>query len=168
HAGGRPLALPSRPARRRRRRTRRMTSTSTLRLATRGSALALAQTELAAEAIRAAAPDLAIEVVEVSTQGDQDRVTPLRILGGQGVFVGAVRDALLDGRADIAVHSLKDVPTVAAEGLTIGAMLERADPRDVFVGREGRRLAELPPGARVGTSASRRLALLRALRPDLE
>lgn len=141
---------------------------TTLRLATRGSALALAQTELAASALRAASPDLTIEVVEVSTQGDQDRTTPLRILGGQGVFVGAVRDAILDGRADVAVHSLKDVPTAPAPGLVIAAMLERADPRDVFVGSDGRRLAALPPGARVGTSASRRIALLRALRPDLE
>src|SRR5690606_18617929 len=87
--------------------------------------------------------------------------------GGQGIFVGAVRQAILDGRADAAVHSLKDVPTTPAEGLTIAAMLERGDPRDVFVGREGRRLADLPEGSLVGTSASRRIALVRALRPDL-
>ncbi len=139
-----------------------------IRLATRGSALALAQATMAADALRATDPSVEVEIVEVSTRGDQDRVTSLRVLGGQGIFVGAVRDALLEGRADAAVHSLKDVPTTPAPGLTLGAMLERGDPRDVFVGREGRRLADLPPGARVGTSASRRVALVRALRPDLE
>jgi hydroxymethylbilane synthase len=143
------------------------TSAHVLRLATRGSALALAQTRLAADALRSASPGLTVEVVEVSTRGDQDRSTPLRVLGGEGVFVGAVRDAVIEGRADIAVHSLKDVPTAAVEGLTIAAMLERGDPRDVFLGRHGARLADLPAGARVGTSASRRVAILRALRPDL-
>ncbi|MCK9486432.1 MAG: hydroxymethylbilane synthase [Dehalococcoidia bacterium] len=138
-----------------------------LRFATRGSALALAQTRLAADALRAHAPDLVTEVVEVTTQGDVDRQTSLRVLVGQGVLVAAVREALLDGRADVAVHSLKDVPTAQAEGLVIPSMLERADPRDVFVGRDGARLADLPPGARVGTSASRRVAILRAIRPDL-
>lgn len=141
--------------------------TASLRFATRGSALALAQTHLAADALRAQAPDLTTEIVEITTRGDVDRQTSLRVLGGQGVFVAAVRDALLDGRADVAVHSLKDVPTLQAAGLTIAAVLERADPRDVFVGRDGARLAELPPGARVGTSASRRVAILRAIRPDL-
>lgn len=139
-----------------------------LRLATRVSALALAQTKIAARSIEAAAPGTATAVVEISTHGDRDRTTPLRVLGGQGVFVGAVRDALLDGRADIAVHSLKDVPTTPSPGLVVAAMLERADPRDVLVGQGGRRLADLLPGARVGTSASRRVALLRALRPDIE
>lgn len=139
-----------------------------IRLATRGSALALTQTEMAAAAIRALDPSVEVEVVEVSTKGDQDQTTSLRILGGQGIFVGAVREAILDGRADAAVHSLKDVPTTPAPELTLAAMLERGDPRDVFVGRDGRRLADLPEGSRVGTSASRRVALLRALRPDLE
>lgn len=138
-----------------------------IRLATRGSALALAQTEMAAAVLRAADPTVEVDVVEVSTQGDQDQTTSLRVLGGQGVFVGAVRQAILDGRAEAAVHSLKDVPTTPTEGLAIAAMLERGDPRDVFVGRDGRRLAELPEGALVGTSASRRIALVRALRPDL-
>ncbi|MGE3962210.1 MAG: hydroxymethylbilane synthase [Dehalococcoidia bacterium] len=139
-----------------------------IRLATRGSALALVQTEMAAAALRAADPAVEVEFVEVSTKGDQDQSASLRLLGGEGIFVGAVREAVLGGRADAAVHSLKDVPTLPAEGLVLAAMLERGDPRDVFVGRDGRRLAELPPGARVGTSASRRIALLRAIRPDLE
>jgi hydroxymethylbilane synthase len=144
-----------------------VTARPRIRLATRGSALALAQVALAATALRAAQPDLQVEVVEITTKGDQDRQTSLRLLGGQGIFVGAVREAVLDGRADAAVHSLKDVPTTPADGLVLGGMLERGDPRDVFVGRDGRRLAELPEGARVGTSASRRVAILRALRPDL-
>ncbi|MEX2373941.1 MAG: hydroxymethylbilane synthase, partial [Dehalococcoidia bacterium] len=146
-----------------------------IRLASRASALALAQVALTADALRAQvlrqAQDergLEVDVVEVTTKGDRDRETSLRVLGGQGVFVGAVRDAVLEGRADAAVHSLKDVPTTPADGLVIAAMLERADPRDVFVGRDGARLADLPAGARVGTSASRRVAILRALRPDLE
>jgi hydroxymethylbilane synthase len=145
-----------------------VTSSRRLRLATRGSALALAQTRLVAGALAAAHSGIEVEVVEVTTQGDRDRSTPLRLLGGQGVFVASVREAVLDGRADAAVHSLKDVPTADAPGLAIAAMLERGDPRDVFVGAGGRRLAELPAGARVGTSASRRVAILRALRPDLE
>ena len=140
---------------------------ATLRIATRGSRLALVQTGLVADVLRAADRDLAIEVVEVSTEGDRDRATPLRVLGGRGVFVKAVEDTLLDGRADLAVHSLKDVPTEVVSGLTIAAVPERADPRDVLVASDGRSLAELPAGARVGTSSRRRAALLRALRPDL-
>ncbi|MQA00418.1 MAG: hydroxymethylbilane synthase [Dehalococcoidia bacterium] len=139
-----------------------------LRIATRGSRLALAQTHLAADALRDGAPGLEVEVIEITTEGDRDRETPLSVLGGRGVFVRGVEAALLDGRADVAVHSLKDVPTEAVPGLVLGAYLERGDPRDVFVGRDGRRLADLPAGARVGTSSSRRVALLRALRPDLE
>ena len=140
----------------------------TLRIATRGSRLALVQTGLVADALRAAHPDLRVEVVEINTEGDRDRQTPLRVLGGRGVFVKAVEDALLDGRADVAVHSLKDVPSEPVPGLTIAAVPERADPRDVLVASEGRSLAELPAGSRVGTSSRRRAALLHALRPDLE
>jgi len=143
------------------------TAPTRIRFATRASALALAQVELATRALRERHPQLQVEIVEVTTKGDADRQTSLRVLGGQGVFVGAVREAILEGRADAAVHSLKDVPTAPADGLVIAAMLERGDPRDVFVGRDGQRLAELGEGARVGTSASRRVALLRALRPDL-
>jgi len=140
---------------------------ATLRIATRGSRLALVQTGLVGDSLRAAHSDLTIEVVEVHTEGDRDRATPLRVLGGRGVFVKAVEDALLDGRADVAVHSLKDVPTEDVPGLTIAAVPERADPRDVLVASEGRSLAALPAGARVGTSSRRRAALLRAMRPDL-
>jgi len=126
------------------------------------------QTDLVSEALRNAHPDIEIEVVEVSTEGDRDRRTPLRVLGGRGVFVKAVEDALLDGRADVAVHSLKDVPTEEVPGLTIAAIPERADPRDVLVASGGRKLSELPEGSRVGTSSRRRATLLRALRPEVE
>ena len=140
---------------------------ATLRIATRSSRLALVQTGLIADALRAAHADLEIEVVEVSTEGDRDRVTPLSVLGGRGVFVKAVEAALLDGRADVAVHSLKDVPTEDVPDLTIAAIPERVDARDVLVASEGRTLAALPAGARIGTSSRRRAALIRALRPDL-
>lgn len=145
----------------------------TLRCATRGSALALAQVALARIALQAVDPGIDVPVIEITTQGDRDRVTPLTQLGGLsglgglGVFAAAVREAVLDGRAEIAVHSLKDVPTAPIDGLTIAAILERADPRDAFVGSGGRRLAALPAGARIGTSASRRVAMIRAIRPDL-
>ena len=139
-----------------------------IRVATRGSQLALRQTALAIEALRDAEPALDARVVEVSTEGDRDRSTPLSILGARGVFVRAIEQTLLDGRADLAVHSLKDVPTELADGLTIAAVLPRGDPRDALVASDGRRLADLPDGARVGTSSQRRVALLRALRPGIE
>ncbi|MBT5773272.1 MAG: hydroxymethylbilane synthase [Dehalococcoidia bacterium] len=141
---------------------------STLRIASRASRLALVQVELVTAALQAAHADLQVEVVEIHTEGDQDRQTPLRVLGGRGVFVKGVEDALLDGRADVAVHSLKDVPSEPVPGLTIAAIPERADPRDVLVASGDRTLAQLPAGARVGTSSQRRVALLNALRPDLE
>lgn len=141
--------------------------TRVLRIATRGSALAIAQCRIAIAAIHAVHPDIEVTLVEVVTHGDTDRSTPLREMGGEGVFVAAVRDAVLQDDADVAMHSLKDVPTTPVPGLVIAAMLERGDPRDAFVGREGKRLRDLPAGARVGTSASRRMAILRALRPDI-
>ena len=113
-------------------------------------------------------PGLEVELVRVQTEGDVDRSTPLRVLGGRGVFVRAVERTLLAGEADIAVHSLKDVPTQEPEGLTLAAILQRGDPRDALVASAGRRLAALPAGARVGTSSQRRALLLRALRPDLD
>lgn len=138
-----------------------------LRIATRGSALALVQTRLAAAALRSAHPGLVIEEVEVSTEGDRDRLTPLAVLGGRGVFVRSVEQAILDGRAQIAMHSLKDMPTAPLPGLELAAVLPRADARDALVSRDGVTLAVLPAGARVGTSSPRRVALLRAVRPDL-
>jgi hydroxymethylbilane synthase len=141
---------------------------TSLRLATRGSQLSIAQSDLAADALRAADPTLDVEYVFVRTEGDIDQTSPLHSIGGRGVFVRAVERALLDGRADIAMHSLKDVPTAPVEGLTLAAILTRGDPRDVLVASEGRRLAELPAGARVGTGSVRRKLLLRLLRPDLD
>lgn len=138
-----------------------------LRIATRGSALALVQTRLAAQALRDIHPGLTIEEVVITTEGDRDRTTPLTVLGGRGVFVRSVEEALLDGRADVAMHSLKDVPTEPLPGLTLAAVLPRADVRDALVTRAGVRLADLPAGARVGTSSRRRVALLRAARPDV-
>lgn len=140
---------------------------TTLRIATRGSALALVQTRLAAEVLRVAHPGLSIEEVIITTEGDRDRVTPLTVLGGRGVFVRSVEEALLENRADVAMHSLKDVPTAQIAGLTLAAVLPRADVRDVLVTLTGTRLADLPAGSRVGTSSRRRVALLRAARPDL-
>ena len=142
--------------------------TAPLRLATRGSPLAQAQSLLAVAALREADPTLEVELVAVRTEGDADRTTPLHALGGRGVFVRAVEDALLAGEAELAVHSLKDVPTEPVAGLTLAAMLPRGDPRDALVASGGRRLAELPAGARVGTGSPRRRLLVRALRPDLE
>ena len=119
-----------------------------LRLATRGSRLALAQSVLVVEALRVKQSNLDIELVKVRTEGDIDRATPLNILGGRGVFVREIERVLLRGEAELAVHSLKDLPTEAPQGLTLAAVLTRADPRDVLVASNRRRLAELPAGAR--------------------
>lgn len=131
----------------------------TLRLATRGSALALAQAEAAGRWLGEP-----FELVRVTTQGDRRQDVALAALGGQGVFAKEVEQCLLDGTADIAVHSAKDLPTQLIEGTTLAGFLPRADPRDVLVGA---RLGELPEGAKVGTSSARRAAQLRVLRPDL-
>lgn len=139
---------------------------STLRVVTRGSALALTQTRMVVDRLRAARPDLAFEIVTATTPGDRDKQTPLTTLG-QGVFVKGVEEQLLDGRADLAVHSLKDVPTAPTPGLVLGAFPLRADARDGLVCRVGRNLASLPSGARVATGSPRRAAQLLALRSDL-
>ena len=141
--------------------------TTRLRLATRGSPLAQAQSLLAVAALRVADPTLEVDLVTVRTEGDADRTTPLHTLGGRGVFVRAVEAALLAGEADFAEHSLKDVPTDPVAGLTLAALLPRGDPRDALVASGGRRLAELPAGARVGTGSPRRRLLLQALRSSL-
>jgi hydroxymethylbilane synthase len=136
-----------------------------LRLGTRASALALAQAGSVAAAI--AADGREVELVEITTQGDISQ-EPLAVIGGTGVFVSALRDALLSDRIDLAVHSFKDLPTAPADGLTVAATPLREDPRDVVVARDGLTLAELPPGARVGTGAPRRVAQIRALGLGLE
>src|SRR5271167_96181 len=136
----------------------------TLRLATRGSPLALRQTELVSELLRQAHPGLAVEPVVVRTQGDRDATTPLDQIGGQGVFVTEVEAAVSDGRADAAVHSAKDMPSTMADHVVLGAVPPRSDARDGLVGCT---LAALPPGGLVATGSARRRAQLAYLRPDL-
>lgn len=136
-----------------------------VRIATRRSPLALAQSGALAGAIRAAT-GRDVDLVHVESLGDRT-AAPLREMGGVGVFVAAVREAVLDGRADLAVHSLKDLPTAAHPGVELLAVPLRESPRDALVSRVGG-LAELPPGARVATGSPRRRAQLLALRGDLE
>lgn len=146
-------------------------ATTTLRLGTRRSALAVAQSRLTAAEIEATSlltdRPVRVELVEITTVGDVSQDS-LASLGGVGVFVSALREALLEGRVDLAVHSLKDLPTGPAPGLELAAVPEREDPRDALVARDGLRLAELPPGALVGTGSPRRACQLQAARPDLK
>jgi hydroxymethylbilane synthase len=143
-----------------------MTQSATkLRLGTRGSALALAQSGLVADAVRAQTGN-DVELVEIVTSGDRSR-QPIVSLG-VGVFVSALRDALAAKEIDIAVHSYKDLPTAPADGLVIPAIPQREDPRDALVARDGLTLAGLPAGARVGTGAVRRIAQLNALGLPIE
>jgi hydroxymethylbilane synthase len=137
-----------------------------LRIGTRASALARWQ----AESVRAqlAAAGCAAELVLIRTSGDRDLETPLRLIGGKGVFTKEIENALLENRVDLAVHSMKDLPTALPEGLVIAAICRREDVRDALVSRDGLRLADLPRGARIGTSSLRRQAQLRHRRPDLE
>ena len=139
---------------------------STLRLGTRRSTLATTQSGWVADRLRALGHE--VELVEVSTAGDQDRTTPIAQLGGTGVFVSALRAALVDGRVDLAVHSLKDLPTTPEAGITIAAIPTREDPRDALVARDGLTLGELPAGSTVGTGSPRRRAQLAALGLGLE
>jgi hydroxymethylbilane synthase len=133
----------------------------------RGSKLSLRQVELVSDALRAAHPGLSLDVREIRTEGDRS-TAPLAEIGGLGVFTRAIEDALLAREIDVAVHSLKDLPTQLAEGLAIAAALPRADVRDALVTRDRTPLVDLPAGARIGTGSGRRAVLLRALRTDLE
>ena len=135
-----------------------------IRAATRGSALARWQADRLAALVTAVRPDCTVEIVIVETTGDLDRMTPLEQMGGQGVFVKEVQNAVLDGRADVAVHSAKDLPALTPDGLTLVGIPERADPRDALVGC---RLDDLPRGATVATGSIRRRAQLGHRRPDL-
>jgi hydroxymethylbilane synthase len=139
-----------------------------LRIATRRSALALRQSEMVAEQLRSRHPGLSVELVPMTTKGDRMLDTPLARIGGKGLFVKELEQAMLSGDADIAVHSMKDVPAELPEGLCIPVVLAREDPRDAFIGREVNRLRALGDGARVGTSSLRRRSQLAALRPDLD
>jgi hydroxymethylbilane synthase len=137
------------------------TTTTTLRLGTRGSELARTQSQAVADALTAAT-GTPVELVPIVTEGDRSDAA-IAQLGGTGVFVAAIRRALLEGSVDLAVHSYKDLPTAPEPGLSIAAVPGRVDPRDALVARDGLTLGELPPGAKVGTGAPRRVAQLRAL-----
>jgi hydroxymethylbilane synthase len=139
-----------------------------LRIATRKSALALWQAEHVAGLLRSAHPNLRVELVPLTTRGDEILDQPLAKIGGKGLFLKELEVAMLEGRAELAVHSLKDVPAELEPGFTLPAILPRADAADAFVSNDYANLAALPHGARVGTSSLRRQALLRAVRPDLE
>jgi hydroxymethylbilane synthase len=138
----------------------------TLRIGTRGSALALTQTGMVADDL-ADATGVKTELVTITTDGDRSN-EPLSRAGGAGLFTGALRDALLEGRCDVIVHSLKDLPTARHDQLVVAAIPAREDPRDALCARDGLTLETLPEGARVGTGSPRRMAQLRARRPDLE
>ncbi|PQA46753.1 hydroxymethylbilane synthase [Amnimonas aquatica] len=138
-----------------------------LRIATRQSPLALWQANFVADALRAHHPGLRVELVTMVTRGDKILDTPLAKIGGKGLFVKELELAMLEGRADLAVHSMKDVPMAFPEGLGLTAICEREDPRDAFVSNRHDSLAALPTGAVVGTSSLRRQCQLRRSRPDL-
>lgn len=145
-------------------------SDTPIRIATRGSPLARAQAEEVAARLRSAhgLPEEMTEVVVFQTSGDRIQDRALAEAGGKGLFTKELEEALLDGRADIAVHSAKDMPTVLPDGLVLTAYLEREDVRDAFLSRVAGSLAELSAGAVVGTASLRRQALVRRLRPDLK
>ncbi len=144
-----------------------MTKRSTIRIATRKSPLALWQAHYVKDALQAAHPGLDVELVTFVTKGDVILDTPLAKVGGKGLFVKELEVAMLDGRADLAVHSMKDVPVDFPEGLGLVTICERADPRDAFVSNHYSSLEQLPQGAVVGTCSLRRQCQLKAQRPDL-
>jgi len=139
-----------------------------IRVGARGSRLSLWQAHHVADLLKRAWPGLAVEVTVISTTGDRVLDTPLPLLGGKGVFTQEIEAELRDGRIDLAVHSLKDLPVEDPDGLVIGGTPARAEPGDVLISRSGRGLADLPAGATVGTSSPRRAAQLRHARPDLQ
>jgi hydroxymethylbilane synthase len=143
-------------------------SAQPVRIATRKSPLAMWQAEHVAQALRTAHPGLDIEILGMSTQGDKILDTPLAKIGGKGLFVKELEQGMLDGSADIAVHSMKDVPVELPQGLHLAAIMQREDPHDAFVSNRWQGLDDLPVGARVGTSSLRRQCQLADRRPDLE
>lgn len=145
-----------------------MNKNQTLKIATRRSPLALWQANYVKERLIQIYPELTVELVPLITKGDVILDTPLAKIGGKGLFVKELENALLSGEADIAVHSMKDVPMQFPAGLELSVICKREDPRDAFVSNRYRCLAELPQGARVGTSSLRRQCQLKQLRPDLD
>ncbi|WP_417445489.1 hydroxymethylbilane synthase [Kangiella sp.] len=143
-------------------------SISTLRIATRQSPLAMWQAEYVQSRLQQLHPDLTVQLVPMTTQGDKILGTPLTKIGGKGLFVKELEQAMLEGRADIAVHSMKDVPYQFPEGLELKVICEREDPTDAFVSNKYHNLDDLPCGANVGTSSLRRKIQLLKARPDLK
>lgn len=143
-------------------------ATGTLVIASRESALALWQARHVQAELQRLYPALQVSILGMTTEGDRNLGSSLAKIGGKGLFVKELEDALADGRADIAVHSMKDVPMHLPPGFALAAVLERADPRDAFVSNHFRSLPELPPGTRVGTSSLRRECQLRANFPQLK
>lgn len=139
-----------------------------LRIGTRGSKLALTQSRWVRDKIEAKHPNLQVELVRIKTTGDKILDSPLAKIGGKGLFVKEIEEALLNERVDLAVHSMKDVPAELPEGLILATFPEREDPRDAFVSLKYGKLEQLPQGARVGTGSLRRAAQLLHIRPDLE
>jgi hydroxymethylbilane synthase len=137
-------------------------------IATRESPLALRQAEWVRDQLQKVHPHLHVELLGLTTQGDQQQDVTLRQIGGKGLFVKELEEALLDGRADIAVHSMKDVPMELPPQLCLPVICEREDPRDVFVSNQYRSIMELPSGAKVGTASLRRQTQIRAMRSDLD
>ena len=140
---------------------------NTLKIATRQSPLALWQAEHIKARLQALHPGLTVELVKFVTQGDKILDTPLAKIGGKGLFVKELENALLDGRADLAVHSMKDVPMDLPDNLTLAVICERENPFDAFVSNQYLTLDDLPQGARLGTSSLRRKSQIQAYRPDL-
>ncbi len=145
-----------------------MTRPDRIRIATRESPLALWQAEYVKARLEAAHPGLSVELIGMTTQGDRILGVPLAKIGGKGLFIKELEQAMLEGQADIAVHSMKDVPMQMPEGFALAAICEREDPRDAFVSNTVECLSQLPEGARVGTSSLRRQCQLRGWRMDLE
>ena len=145
-----------------------MTHHSALKLGTRGSALALWQANHVADHLRPVVAPRAVELVLIETHGDRDQATALAAMGGFGVFTKAIQNAVIDGRADVAVHSLKDLPTIPEPRLELVAVPPRGPTGDAFVSRKHRRFDDLPEGATVGTSSLRRRAQMLNRRPDLK
>ncbi len=143
-------------------------ATDTIRIATRKSPLAMWQAEYVRDRLMAIHPELNVELLGMTTQGDKILDSPLAKIGGKGLFVKELEQQMLDGGADIAVHSMKDVPVAFPDGLHLAVICEREDPRDAFVSNHFQSLDELPQGAKVGTSSMRRQCQLKALRPDLQ
>ncbi len=145
-----------------------MAAAKRLVVGSRGSRLAVIQAEELIGQLRNAVPQLELSLVKIRTQGDRDRKSPLSQIGGRGVFVKELENALLKGKIDVAVHSLKDMPSQLDPGLQLAAVPVRRDPRDALVSGSGKTLSRLPAGARIGTGSQRRALELQAFRPDLE